>query len=87
MRGLRIEGKSLRTADFKAFFGKEGRIAGQSDRKEKFTCARTLKKYMFAERNGNGDWIVHGVLNEGEKINKLVVKTQYLPSNLLLRSF
>ena len=47
----------------------------------------TYNGIMFAERIGNGDWIVHGVLNEGEKINKLVVKTQYLPSNLLLRSF
>lgn len=47
----------------------------------------TYNGIMFAERNGNGDWLVHGVLNEGEKINKLIVKTQYLPSNLLLRSF
>ena len=84
---LRIEGEGLRTPDFEAFFGKEGRIAGKRDRVDKFTCVRTKKKYMFAKRLGKGDWYVHGVLNEGAKVNKLIIKTQYLPSNLLLRSF
>lgn len=42
---------------------------------------------MFAEREGSGDWVVLGVLNNGTKVNKLTVKTNYLPSNLLHRSF
>lgn len=47
----------------------------------------TYSGIMFAEREENGDWYVHGVLNEGAKVNKLIIKTQYLPSNLLLRNF
>lgn len=42
---------------------------------------------LFAERVGNGDWTVLGALNNGNKVNKLIVKVKYLPSNLLLRIF
>lgn len=47
----------------------------------------TYNGIMFAERHGNENWTVLGALNDGADVNKLMVKTKYLPSNLLLRGF
>ena len=46
----------------------------------------TYNGIMFAERKGNGEWTVLGVLNNDDRINKTIVKTKYLPSNLVLRA-
>ena len=45
MGSLRIEGKSLRTADFEAFSGKEGGIAGKRDR-----VARHVNQAVYRRR-------------------------------------
>ena len=46
----------------------------------------TYNGIMFAERKGKGEWTVLGVLNNGERINKATIKSNYLPSNLVLRA-
>ena len=47
----------------------------------------TYNGIMFAERRGIENWTVLGALNDGADVNKLMVKTKYLPSNFLLRGF
>jgi hypothetical protein len=46
----------------------------------------TYNGIMFAERKGKGEWTILGVLNNGERINKTTIKSNYLPSNLVLRA-